>query len=298
MAASLPVVNPCHPDASPDGPPPDPPPDPPPESIEGNATAIAGLQLPRRSAIDWDRTRLTPGFVRALAKAQADAQTVGKSSTIEARAGTAARKYAGADAMIEEATRVLAPNGIAWICASTSAEPVEPRFVAESGDKQWVCSRVHTDSVLMHSGDDGDDGVGLLVTSGETCSIGRLGTPIDKADKAAETYLRLYIARDLLGLDRGDAADDVNDRDDADSGRGGSRSPGVSAPQALAASRRKAEAHWKPLSKMLAARDGKSPEAAAWAEEAVGPPEESLEYYTRLDDAISAAIEEVRGKSR
>jgi hypothetical protein len=297
-------VNPCHPDATPDGSR-TPAVEPIPEHEPAEPTL--GLELTRlpRAAIDWDRTHLTPAFVRALARAQGEAATVGKDSKIEATAKSKARPYAGADAMIAEATRVLAPNGIAWVCASTSRATVERRHLAEydDGNTQWVCSVIETESVLMHAGtaDDPTDEIGLLVTTGEAPSIGRRGTPIDKADKAAETYLRLYLARDLLGLDRGDATDDPNARDDSDEGRGPvregrgpARNGGVSTEQALTAARRKVEARWKPLAALLKARDGSAPDPGAFAHELLGHDAETLEDLQQLDEAIGRAIEEVK----
>jgi hypothetical protein len=176
------------------------------------------LPLAPRIMIDWDRTHVTAEFIRALAKAQSEVTTVTNDSVIkgreakEGREGTRDRQYTGADAMVSEARRALSANEIAWVCASISEPTTEPRHLAESTvSNQWVCSVVTTESVLFHAAQDGE--ISRLVIRGETASIGRTGTPIDKADKAAETYLRLYLARDLLALDRGKTDDDIEPRD-------------------------------------------------------------------------------------
>lgn len=292
----MPTKHYADPDADPTVPPE---PDPGPAPTESSPAAdlevpvsVADV-LPRAIAIDWEHTRLTPAFVRALAKAQREARTVGKDSKVEAHGETKARKYANADAMVEEATRVLADNGIAWVCASRAFEATEKRFVAECGPKQWVCSRVVTESVLLHAGE--DDQIGQLVTVGETASIGRSSTPIDKADKAAETYLRLYMARDLVGLDRGDeavGADDVNQRPD-DVERGADRR---AAGASIEAAKRAAIARWKPLEQLLRARDGRMPDPHGWMVDALGGEPSTAEDWQRLHTIIGEQIDALKGK--
>lgn len=172
---------------------------------------------PPPTAIDWSRTRLTAAFVRALAAAQGAAQTVDKASEVPDTPGRKGHAYAGADAMIAEATRVLSSNGIAWVCASRPIAP--PDIDRQQLGDQWACSEIVTESLLLHADD--VEGVAVLALTGRTISIGRKGTLIDKADKAGETYLRGYIARDICGLDRGHTDDDVGQRDDSNAAMGG-----------------------------------------------------------------------------
>lgn len=185
-----------------------------------------------RSAVQWDRCEITPGLVRALSIAQAGAQTVDKRGRNEgqpAREGAKERKgydYATAEDMIAEARRCMALVGgddgrLWWTCAVRAVEP--PNF--DLGPNQWPCSLIVTESIVMHVSKAGE--IGMWVTTAECMSIGSSGRPPDKADKAAETYLRGFIARDLLQLDRGNvqAVDDVDRRVDDDSGGAKGRQP-------------------------------------------------------------------------
>lgn len=171
---------------------------------------------PPKSAIDWQRTNLTPGLVRALARAQAQVQTVGKSGRNTTGDGY---DYATADSMIAEARRVFAGQDLYWLCVSRSLEP--PTF--DLGTSRWACSLVVTESIVMHVDEHGV--VGMLVSRGECVSIGSGASPPDKADKAAETYLRGYIARDLLAIDRAKvkSSEDVDARGDSPSEGGKGR---------------------------------------------------------------------------
>lgn len=180
------------------------------------------------TAIDWPRSRITPGLVRALVQAQASAVTVGKSSKVDREPGERGPKYsyASADTMIAEASERLNAAGIAWVCASRTvdAPAVElGTYDAQGNPTQWVVGLVVTESVLLHVDD--DDEIGMLVTTAECCSIGSRSRPADKADRAAETYLRGYLARDLVALDRGVTPDDedVDARRDGSDDEGGTR---------------------------------------------------------------------------
>lgn len=164
-----------------------------------------------------DTSRVTAGLVRALVAAQRAAKTVGKDKTNqggggEDRGGTKAYKYASADHLIAVARGLLSAEGIAWVSGSRLLDPPRIEFSA----KQWVCSLVRSESVLLHADDAG--AVGELRITGECISVGSSARPPDKADKAADTYLRGFLARDLLALDRGevDANEDVDARHDSD----------------------------------------------------------------------------------
>lgn len=168
---------------------------------------------PAKTAIDWARSNITPGLVRALVAAQKAVRTVAKGGTNEGGERRKAYNYATADAMIGEARQAFGAGELAWVCASRAVEP--PTF--DLGENQWACSLVITESVLLHAGEDAEhNGVGMLVLTGECISIGSTARPPDKADKAAETYLRGFIARDLLAIDRGGTPkdEDVDQRPD------------------------------------------------------------------------------------
>lgn len=266
------------------------------------------VTLPRRSAIDWERTRLTPAFVRALAKAQREARTVGKDSRVEAHGETRARNYADGDAMTEEASRVFNANDIAWVTASISREPSEKMYQDENGPKQWVCSVVEMTSILMHAPPipsdpaiayESDDRVGMLVTFAEAASIGRSSTPIDKANKAAESYLRLYMARDLAALDRGNATDDVNARTDDETRERGGQRTGTADFDRVAKAKKLAEARWKPLAELLYQRDGKRPNPIEWNWTALGERDPiTAEDWAEVHRLIGVAIEEINAASK
>lgn len=256
--------------------------------------------LRARGAIDWSRTRLTPAFVRALAASQRAAQTVGQDSKMEAGEGQKARMYANGDAMTEEATRVFGDHGIAWVTATSTRQPTDKRHADECGEKQWVCSIVQVESVLMHAPDDAtqEDEVGVLVTYAETASIGRRSTPIDKADAAAESFLRLYLARNLAALDRGKADDDVNQRNDTDAGD--RRVQSASTALNVVAERRKFEARWKQYAQLYKQRNGAPPSDSDYAEQAGwdDPDAITAEQYEAATADIVARIDAMRTEAR
>lgn len=169
---------------------------------------------PASSSIDWDSSKLTPQFLRALAKAQASLDTIGKESWQKKQEYF----YAAADAVLNEIRRAFAPVGISIVTSFSQRRPPQGQDkVRESS--QWIDWIVRLDWALMYGGTGEaaeSSEVAYLRGWAETVAVGSKGRPPDKSLYAARTSLSGYIALGLSAADRATVpkSEDIEQRDD------------------------------------------------------------------------------------
>lgn len=136
-----------------------------------------------------DTSGASAALLAALVKAQSEVSTVGKDG--ENKHGN--YNYATAEAMIREARKRLASNGLAFVASCHVCPPSKT-----TGDigKRFVYAEVVTEWRLVHS-----EGTCIAGWT-EMPALANTLTPPDKAIMAASTYSRGYILRDLLMIDR------------------------------------------------------------------------------------------------
>lgn len=153
---------------------------------------------PRGGRIDM--THVNAELLSALAKAQANARTVGKRG--DNKYGR--YSYATADDMIAEGRRCRAEFGLSLVSV-----PNPGPLLAPSNDGEWVCCRVRIDWHLAH------EAGGYMSGSMSIDAMGSKRRPPDKAVMAAATYAEGFLERSLMRLSRDkDGADDVDQRED------------------------------------------------------------------------------------
>lgn len=148
-----------------------------------------------------DLSGINPPWCAAMAKAQAEVETVGKDGRNEEGRGYS---YATGENMIRGSRTPLTSNGLAFI-SSWVAEPVEQGAEGDIGN-QFVGAMVRVSFALTHA-----DG-GYATGTANMAAICSRRRPPDKAVAATLTYLRGFILRDLLNMDR----DQVNPHEDTD----------------------------------------------------------------------------------
>jgi hypothetical protein len=137
----------------------------------------------------------TSGLFAALAKTRAEIAAAAHDSKNQHQR----YDYTSSEAVIDRCSKTLAANGVSLV-------PVSSRL----GEQDSIGSCILDSSwMLVHS-------------SGETHEIRRdmpvcpgKGRPLDKAMCAALTVNLAYLLRDICGLKRPDASDDINGRDDS-----------------------------------------------------------------------------------
>lgn len=140
-------------------------------------------------SITIDMSKATAEILKALARAQQAALTVGK----DGENTHLKNKYASAEAMIRASRHAMADTGLAFIAV--------PRIVAEypkphEHAKQWVSAKIEKVFVLTHESGSIIRGVaeGYAIEGGPRAA--------DKATAAGDTYLHGFILRNLFNLDR------------------------------------------------------------------------------------------------
>lgn len=118
-------------------------------------------------------------------------------------------RYATADSVIGAGRAILAAHGLALVAVAASTSIVDVEYADDEGVVRKDQQRTRTIAYrLMHvSGDGLDLSRSISVEPGK-------GRPPDKAELTADTTALAYVYRDVLGLERGDASDDVSARDD------------------------------------------------------------------------------------
>jgi hypothetical protein len=173
-------------------------------------------------AFDWAGAILTPGFLAALAAAQADVETVGKT----AQNTDQNYAYAPGDALVGEIRRSFAPHGIAFLVSwRTFDRPW--KIVSERGGvcTQWLDFEVVLDWALTFGDAEAKTACRLTGTA-NLVAIGSAGRPPDKSVLAARTELAGAVAIGLGAIDRAKppADQDVGSREgDGDARPGASR---------------------------------------------------------------------------
>jgi hypothetical protein len=138
-----------------------------------------------------DITKATGDLFAALAKAQADVESVGKDGTNTQRG----YRYATTEAMIRGSRQHLAGHGLAFFSTWSQAMPsVAPGDIG----KQHVAALVTIHWVLGHATG------GQVSGTAHMDAIGSPARPPDKAVAAAVTYGLGFVLRGLLLLDRAD----------------------------------------------------------------------------------------------
>lgn len=152
-----------------------------------------------------DLSTVTPDLLAALSKAQAAVGTVGKDGNNK----SAGYRYASGEAMIRGSRGPLTDNGLAFFSTWTREATADA-----GGDigKQFVCASVRLHWVLSHAGG------GMLSGVADMDAIGSARRPPDKAVAATLTYMRGFILRELLNMDRGDEDGDAVDARNDDQG--------------------------------------------------------------------------------
>lgn len=190
------------------------------DAVEGEPTAlpIPPLALPRtRMAFDFAASKITAGLVAAIARAQSAIRAVGKTSRNEQRK----YDYANADDMIGEYRRAFAAEGVATVSSHYMQEPpnTDPITVDENGHAtQWIDCTLKGQTLVMFT-EIATREVGILVVNWEQDAIGKRGTPIDKSQRAAETYALGFVCRGIGMLSRSSTPAD-EDRDAAGDDQG------------------------------------------------------------------------------
>ena len=178
-----------------------------------------------------DLSKATPDMLAALAKAQAEVQTVGK----DGRNKDKNYNYSSAEAMIRGSRKPLGDNGLAFL-SSWTRQPLDA--ADQDIGNQFVCANVKLHFALTHASG------GVITGTAEMDAIGSRARPPDKAVAATLTYMRGFLLRDLLNMDRADEDADAVDRRDEGNGwsRGRERpqqrrekAPPIQAPQRDAA---------------------------------------------------------------
>lgn len=151
-----------------------------------------------------DLSRATPDLYAALVAAQAAAETVAKDGTNSQRG----YRYATAEAMIRAVRGPLAANGLAFFSSWTREEVVQPGGPIGN---QFVCAVVVIHWALVHR-------TGAVIRGAcEMDAIGSAARPPDKAVAATLTYMRGFVLRDLLNMDRAqEERDAIDQRSDGD----------------------------------------------------------------------------------
>lgn len=165
-------------------------------------------------AVVLDISKATPDMLAALAKAQAEVQTVGK----DGRNKDKNYNYSSAEAMIRGSRKPFGDNGLAFI-SSWTRQPLDA--ADQDIGNQFVCANVQMHFALTHASG------GVISGTAEMDAIGSRARPPDKAVAATLTYMRGFVLRDLLNIDRADEDADAVDR--RDEGNGWSR--GAERPQ-------------------------------------------------------------------
>lgn len=136
-------------------------------------------------------SEVTAQLLSALAKAQAQAHGVEKSSTNSFHR----YRYASAEDVIAVSRQALAGTGLAFVCTSATVRWEEPAVLVAR-------------YALTH------EAGGTLEITSETPVIPEKGRPEDKAVATAKTYDLGYVLRGLLLLPRVEEGADVDARDD------------------------------------------------------------------------------------
>jgi hypothetical protein len=146
-----------------------------------------------------DTSEASADLFAALAKAQADVESVGKDGKNTQRG----YKYATTEAMIRGSRQHLAAHGLAFF--STWSQSLPEVMEGNIGD-QFVAARVTIHWVLGHASG------GQITGTAHMDAIGSKARPPDKAVAAALTYGLGFVLRGLLLLDRADEDEHSPDR--------------------------------------------------------------------------------------
>lgn len=262
-----------------------------------------------RTAVDWGRCIVTPGLIRAMGRAQAAAQTVGKGG----RNADKGYDYATGDSMLAELRRCFAEanaaqhSGTLWVTFAHRAVD-SGRGAPDAQAGQWVDALIVTECVVLHVADDG--AIGQWVAIAECESVCSKARPADKAARAAETYRAGFIARDLLCLDRGKvaAAEDVDQRADdgtAVQGRRPAAKPSAAEASQESELRDACAAKIRALQESRVAAGNPRPSPANLMAELMGADWKpvGIAGYTELSSRLTAAVAEqhkaaTRGRRR
>lgn len=162
---------------------------------------------PPECSIDWSGSKLTPGLLAALARAQARIETVGKEAKAEAGPGSPSFKYATADALVGAMRRAFAAEGLAFVCSWRCFDPPFEKI----SEKQWVDWLVVLDwAVLFGELENASEHgfTGVLRGTAECIAIGTTGRPPDKSMFAARTMAMGAVALSLAAIDRAATPED------------------------------------------------------------------------------------------
>lgn len=150
-----------------------------------------------------DLSKTTPEFWASFVAAQAAVQTVGKDEKHDQRG----YKYATAENMIRGTRNPLTSNGLAFLSAYERIDPVGPGGPIGN---QFVCATIRVHFAIVHTSG------AMLRGTADMDAIGSPARPPDKAIAAATTYVRGFILRDLLNMDREEEDKDAPDKRDDD----------------------------------------------------------------------------------
>ena len=257
--------------------------------------------LASECSFDWRGADLTPGFLQALARAQARITTVGK----DAENKDQKYRYATNDSLVGEARRALSAEGIALVSSFRVLRWTGDEVVSRRDNyvTQWIDSLVVVDFALLHGVDDGagGQGVGRLCGFASCPAICSSGRPPDKAMFAARTSALGAIAIGVASIDRAIVApsEDIDQRagDEDASPRDRARRTSSRVTEREAQQVRDAIAsRLKTLQAVRRAKTGTAPTYQQIIDDVMGGPFEAKDHPTalRLLEHLEIAIESNR----